>query len=116
MVRPWPYLPFATGLCDDRIMARLLTVCSNISVGTPPSLPSAGGVNRPRSKTFEEYEKETNDVWDDKEEDLESLTHSLELEMVPENVEGGVEGRVRNNSRGKGRGGLVCMCEGGGGG
>ena len=25
----------------------------------------AGGVNRPRSKTFEEYEKDTDDIWND---------------------------------------------------
>jgi len=24
-----------------------------------------GGINRPRSKTFEEYEKDTNDIWND---------------------------------------------------
>lgn len=62
------------------------------------------GVNRPRSKTFEEYEKETNDLWDDKDEDLGSLTHSAELEMVPEGLEGGAVARVRSNSREKGRG------------
>ena len=44
---------------------------------------------RPRSKTFEEYEKETSELWDDKEEDLDRLTHSTELETVPEAVVGG---------------------------
>ena len=60
-------------------------------------------MNRPRSKTFEEYEKETNDIWDDKEEDLETLTHSCELDMVPEGVAGGERGRGRT-ARPKGKG------------
>ena len=67
-------------------------------------LCSVGGANRPRSKTFEEYEKETSDLWDDTEEDMDSLTHSAELDMVPEGVAGRVVGgRRRANSRGKGK-------------
>lgn len=73
---------------------------------------SAGGVNRPRSKTFEEYEKETDDIWNDGDEDLDALTHSTELDMVPEGrvgPTGGVAaldlgGKPRTNPRGKGRG------------
>lgn len=32
------------------------------------------GIARPRSKTFEEYSKETDDIWDDKEEDFSDLS------------------------------------------
>ncbi len=78
-------------------------------------------MNRPRSKTFEEYEKETDDIWNDKEEDLEALTHSTELDMVPEGLgeegegkmggaykEGG-RGNRRVNSKGKGKGQLAIQ-------
>lgn len=64
---------------------------------------TGSGTNRPRSKTFEEYEKETSDIWDDKEEDLEALTHSCELDMVPEAVAGSERGRGRT-ARPKGKG------------
>lgn len=43
-------------------------------------------MNRPRSKTFEEYEKDTDDIWNDGDEDLDALTNSTELEMLPEGV------------------------------
>lgn len=80
-----------------------------------PAPSSAAGVNRPRSKTFEEYEKETDDIWNDGDEDLDALTHSTELDMVPEGVVGGA-GRTtaaldlsgvpktRNTAKGKGKG------------
>ena len=72
-------------------------------------------MNRPRSKTFEEYEKETDDIWNDGDEDLDALTHSTELEMVPEGVVGGAgrttaaldlsgAGKTRNTAKGKGKG------------
>lgn len=69
-------------------------------------------MNRPRSKTFEEYEKETDDIWNDKEEDLDALTHSTELDMLPEGRErqaqgvGTMEGRVRTNPKGKSKGSI----------
>lgn len=63
----------------------------------------SSGANRPRSKTFEEYEKETSDLWDDKEEDLEALTHSCELDTVSEGVAGSGRGRGRT-ARPKGKG------------
>lgn len=43
---------------------------------------------RPRSKTFEEYEKDTDDVWDDNEEDMSAAT---ELEF-PQPDDGRGEG------------------------
>lgn len=84
---------------------------------------SLGGVNRPRSKTFEEYEKETDDIWNDEEEDLEGFTHSAELEMVPEakGLVGGTgrqvptshpKGKAGSRSRGNVRYSRVCVHEG----
>ena len=37
-------------------------------------------VGRVRSKTFEEYEKDTTDAWDDEEEDISQLSVPAELE------------------------------------
>lgn len=75
---------------------------------------SGAAANRPRSKTFEEYEKETDDIWNDKEEDLDVLTHSAEFDLVGESVPeegegqvGGGKGNRRVNSKGKGKGKCV---------
>ena len=78
---------------------------------------------RPRSKTFEEYEKETDDAWDDREEEFsDSLPSELEVQRLePLGEEGGEEGgarRNRSNSRGKGKSECVwvwvcvhvCVC------
>ena len=61
------------------------TLCSSVN--------SSAGINRPRSKTFEEYEKETDDIWNDKEEDMSVLTNSTELEFVPGEQTGGKKGK-----------------------
>ncbi len=61
-----------------------------------------GGVARPRSKTFEEYSKETDDIWDDKEEafsDLSTEMASLEVDKRR------ARGRPRADSKGKGKSG-----------
>ena len=70
---------------------------------------------RPRSKTFEEYEKETDDAWDDREEEFsESLPSDLELQRPePLGEGGGEEGGAwmkRSNSKGKGKSVCVCVC------
>lgn len=80
------------------------------SAHIPPQRSS--GV-RPRSKTFEEYEKETDDAWDDREEEFsDSLPSELEVQQLgPLGKEGGEEGggrRNQSNSRGKGK--SVCVC------
>ena len=60
---------------------------------------------RPRSKTFEEYEKDTDDVWDDNEEDMST---PAELEFPPQIGDGRGEGggavgtRKPTGSNGKG--------------
>ncbi len=60
------------------------------------------GVARPRSKTFEEYSKETDDIWDDKEEDFSDLsTEMASLEVDKRRA----RGRPRAGSKGKGRSG-----------
>lgn len=89
-------------------MHRSHELLSDLKGHTPgQSQAQNSGVNRPRSKTFEEYEKETSGIWDDREEDLGALTHSAELDMVPEGVLGSAEGgggrRRAANSRGKGK-------------
>lgn len=68
-------------------------MCSAI-VGAP-------GSARPRSKTFEEYSKDTDDIWDDKEEDLSGLsTEMMRMELEKE----GPPIRPRAGSKGKGKG------------
>lgn len=79
-----------------------------------------GGANRPRSKTFEEYEKETSDIWNDGEEDLANLTLEAELDFAPEREGmaeggGGGEGQARRGAgqsqlktKGKGEG-VICI-------
>ena len=47
-----------------------------------PSVAAAAHL-RPRSKTFEEYEKDTDDVWDDNEEDM-STPAQLEFPTTPD--------------------------------
>ncbi|XP_064400584.1 TBC1 domain family member 22A-like [Halichondria panicea] len=68
---------------------------------TPSAMAGApGGVARPRSKTFEEYSKETDDIWDDKEEafsDLSTEMASLEVDKRR------ARGRPRADSKGKGK-------------
>ena len=60
----------------------------------------AASVNRPRSKTFEEYSKETDDIWDDKEEDFSELSSEVDnSRMKPE--KGGAKPRPRTGSKGK---------------
>ena len=71
------------------------------------------GANRPRSKTFEEYEKDTDDIWND---GGEVKFDEAELEFVAEEGGGGVEepgGRKKGTGggargRGKGKGMYVC--------
>lgn len=79
------------------------SVKSSTCPSPPTSTPRSGGA-RPRSKTFEEYEKETDDAWDDREDltDL-SLPKELEFPKPGSQSEEGVaqEGRGRTNSRGK---------------
>ena len=68
---------------------------------------------RVRSKTFEEYEKETDDAWDDKEEDFSDLSVPSDLEASREGGKksvatgdshlGAEGGRQRKNSKGKGK-------------
>ena len=70
------------------------------------SIQSAGAQVRPRSKTFEEYEKDTDDVWDDNEEDLSSPA-DLEFPQVDDGRgEGARVGNVKKpvGSNGKGIG------------
>jgi len=86
-----------------------------------PIQKSAGA--RPRSKTFEEYEKETDDAWDDREEEFsDSLPSDLEFPRPqPPGGEGGGEvgaGAKKTNFRGKGKSKCLwresvcrCMCE-----
>ena len=51
---------------------------------------------RPRSKTFEEYEKDTDDVWDDNEEDMST---PAELEFPPPDDGRGEGGGVVNTKK-----------------
>ena len=62
-----------------------------------PSVAAAAHL-RPRSKTFEEYEKDTDDVWDDNEEDM-STPAQLEFPTPPD-------------GSGKGEGGGVVSARG----
>ena len=59
---------------------------------------------RPRSKTFEEYEKDTDDVWDDNEEDMST---PAELEFPPSDDgrgEGGVVTSTKKQAGSNGKG------------
>ena len=59
---------------------------------------------RPRSKTFEEYEKDTDDVWDDNEEDMST---PAELEFPPSDDgrgEGGVVISTKKQAGSNGKG------------
>lgn len=72
------------------------------------SVPVGAGLARPRSKTFEEYSKETDEIWDDKEEDFSDISvPSAELDFSKtehEKVPLGVEGSPRvRNTKGKGK-------------
>ena len=59
---------------------------------------------RPRSKTFEEYEKDTDDVWDDNEEDM-SSTADLEFpQMEDGRGEGGGARSVKKSAGANGKG------------
>ncbi len=59
-----------------------------------------GGVVRPRSKTFEQYSKETDDIWDDKEEDFSDLSAEVRAMAVDKK---GAKSRPRAGSKGKGK-------------
>jgi hypothetical protein len=63
---------------------------------------------RPRSKTFEEYEKDTDDVWDDNEEDMSS---PAELEFpTPDGGKGGRAASARGKQAGSnGKGISECV-------
>lgn len=74
-------------------------------------MPAGAGVARPRSKTFEEYSKETADIWDDREDLLELSLPSTDLEFSKGDKEKklGATGEgspKRRNSKGKGK----CEC------
>ncbi len=59
-----------------------------------------GGVARPRSKTFEEYSKETDDIWDEKDEDFSNLSSEVKSITVDKK---GAKSRPRAGSKGKGK-------------
>ena len=66
-------------------------------------------MGRSRSKTFEEYEKDTTDAWDDQEEDISKLSIPAELEHELKQQQreatsdtGAAPGR-RRGGRGKGK-------------
>lgn len=77
-----------------------------------PCSSHGGGSNRPRSKTFEEYEKDTDDIWND---GGELKFDEAELDFVAEEGGGGGEEEQGERSkrrgpggpRGKGKGGCV---------
>ena len=99
-----------TSITHPPIHTHICTL-QHASTHIPPQRSS--GV-RPRSKTFEEYEKETDDAWDDREEEFsDSLPSELEVQRLePLGEEGGEEGgarRNRSNSRGKGKSECVCV-------
>ena len=77
-----------------------------------PSAATAAHL-RPRSKTFEEYEKDTDDVWDDNEEDM-STPAQLEF-PTPDDGRGERGGAANTRKQagsngGKGISECVCVC------
>jgi len=61
-----------------------------------------GAMPRPRNKTFEEYSKDTEDIWDDRDEELTGLSGEIEHPGQVRGVQK-AERKPRNSPKGKGK-------------